>query len=191
MFDRKSILCIYNLICHFRHDGHQLFFFRGGISHSALSDMKTIEQENVQSTTTSLNSIGKLRISDSDSFFDDYSFGSSFSMNRNTNSSHYGCSKSDNTLPESSKSSKDQWVIVDDPSTDLPKNTPRKKKIPITATSTSDEAQKKFGSAKAISSDQFFNDGKSDHEVQANLSRFQGSSSISSSDFFGNKGRNF
>lgn len=75
---------------------------------------------------------------------------------------------------------------MDDPSADLPK---KKEKIPITATSTSDEAQKKFGSAKAISSDQFFNDGKSDYEVQANLSRFQGSSSISSSDFFGNKGR--
>lgn len=50
----------------------------------------------------------------------------------------------------------------------------------------SDIAQKKFGSAKAISSEQFFNDRTNDYEHQANLSRFQGSSSISSSEFFGN-----
>lgn len=153
--------------------------------------MKTIEQENVQSTTTSLNSIGKLRISDSDSFFDDYSYGSGFSMNRNTNPSPFGSSARSDGAESGGRSSKDQWVIVDDPSADSPRNPPRKEKIPITATGAGDEAQKKFGSAKAISSDQFFNDGRSDHEVQANLSRFQGSSSISSSDFFGNKGRIF
>ena len=51
----------------------------------------------------------------------------------------------------------------------------------------SDIAQKKFGGAKAISSDQFFNDDQSsNYETQANLVRFQGSSSISSSEFFGN-----
>lgn len=49
-----------------------------------------------------------------------------------------------------------------------------------------DLAQKKFGSAKAISSEQFFNDRSNDFEHQANLNRFQGSSSISSSEYFGN-----
>jgi len=48
----------------------------------------------------------------------------------------------------------------------------------------SDEAQKKFGGAKAISSDQFFG-GQSDLETRQNLSRFEGSSSISSDDYFG------
>ncbi|KRZ06371.1 ADP-ribosylation factor GTPase-activating protein 3, partial [Trichinella pseudospiralis] len=47
-------------------------------------------------------------------------------------------------------------------------------------------AQQKFGSAKAISSEQYFSQDKPDFEVQSNLSRFQGSSSISSSDFFQN-----
>nr|CAH0109315.1 unnamed protein product [Daphnia galeata] len=56
----------------------------------------------------------------------------------------------------------------------------------------SGEAQKKFGSAKAISSDQFFQDsGNAEQERRSNLSRFQGSSGISSSDYFGtgNTGR--
>ncbi|KFD72107.1 hypothetical protein M514_00510 [Trichuris suis] len=50
---------------------------------------------------------------------------------------------------------------------------------------TSDEARLKFGSAKAISSDQFFGHSDSKTEVcGSNLSRFQGSSAISSSEFF-------
>ncbi|XP_017793731.1 PREDICTED: ADP-ribosylation factor GTPase-activating protein 2 isoform X2 [Habropoda laboriosa] len=49
------------------------------------------------------------------------------------------------------------------------------------------EAQKKFGSAKAISSDQYFQDSKDDDswERKSNLRRFEGSSSISSADYFG------
>lgn len=76
--------------------------------------MKTIEQENVQSIPSTLSSLGKLRLSDNDSFFDDYSYGNSFSMNRNTSS--YGNSKIDSFLSETnSSSSKDSWVIIDDP----------------------------------------------------------------------------
>lgn len=57
---------------------------RTGVSHSVLNDMRTIEQENVHTTPSSLSSLEKLRISDSDSFFDDFTFASSgFNMNRN------------------------------------------------------------------------------------------------------------
>lgn len=74
--------------------------------------MRTIEQENVQSAPSTLSSLGKLRLSDSDSFFDDYT--TSFSMNRNF-SSNFGSSKMDSFLSESSSSSnKDSWVIIDD-----------------------------------------------------------------------------
>lgn len=48
-----------------------------------------------------------------------------------------------------------------------------------------DSAQKKFGTAKAISSDQFFNTDASSFERSANLAKFQGSNSISSAEYFG------
>ncbi|RZC42979.1 ADP-ribosylation factor GTPase-activating protein 2 [Asbolus verrucosus] len=152
---------------------------RTGISHSALSDMKEIEQENVQPTPSTLSSLGKLRISDSDSFFDEYSFSSGFNMNRS--------SKLDSFLAESNSRDRDNWVIVDDP-IEKPKTSYRtpEKSSRSSADTSSDVAQKKFGNAKAISSDQFFNDGEPDYETKANLNRFQGSSSISSAEFFGN-----
>lgn len=87
------------------------YFFRG-ISHSAVSDMHEIEQENAQPTQSTLSSLGKLRISDSDSFFDEYSFSSGFNMNR---SSSYSGNKLDLFLAESTKEKDSSWVIVDDP----------------------------------------------------------------------------
>lgn len=80
-------------------------FCCSGISHSVLSDMKTIEQENVHTTPSSLSTLGKLRISDSDSFFDDYSFGSSFSMNRNSSSAFSSNKTLDSLLTENSNKS--------------------------------------------------------------------------------------
>uniref|UniRef100_V5H1Z4 ADP-ribosylation factor GTPase-activating protein n=1 Tax=Anoplophora glabripennis TaxID=217634 RepID=V5H1Z4_ANOGL len=165
---------------------------RMDISHSAVNDMKTIEQENGQSTSSTLNSLGKLRISDSDSFFDDYSYGNSFSMNRNINNSGYfGNNKIDPVLHDIGVNNKENWVIIDDePSkpenlpTSIDKYKEEAVRRPVTA-SNADEAQKKFGNAKAISSDQFFDEKGSDYEMKANLSRFQGSSSISSADLFG------
>ncbi|KAK9701711.1 putative GTPase activating protein for Arf [Popillia japonica] len=165
---------------------------RTGISHSALSDMKTIEQENVQ-TTSNLSSLGKLRISDNDAFFDEYSFSSGFSMNRNAHSG-FGSNKGLDTLLSENKNANSQWVIIDDVPSDVIKSSYGKPPVverptrsrDIPQESSSDLAQKKFGQAKAISSDQFFNDKAADYETQANLNRFQGSSSISSSEFFGN-----
>lgn len=173
---------------------------RTGVSHSAISDMQTIEQENIQSTSSTLTSLGKLRLVDSDNFMEDYLYGNGLNMNRNSNS--YGIlvsSQFDLDDRTKSKNNKDSWVIIDDPpekpkpnsyendrdrDRDLEKPT---RHIATTSSSSStDEAQKKFGNAKAISSDQFFNDNSSEYEAKANLSRFQGSSSISSAEFFGN-----
>lgn len=158
-----------------------------GISHSAISDMQEIEQENVQLNQSTLSSLGKLRISDNDSFFDEFSYNSGLHMNRNTNS------KLESFLSEaiSNNRERDNWVIVDDPpektkSYKSPEKSSRTVVSPPSSSSSSETAQKKFGNAKAISSDQFFNDGATDYETKANLNRFQGSSSISSADFFGN-----
>ncbi|XP_068908504.1 ADP-ribosylation factor GTPase-activating protein 2 isoform X1 [Tenebrio molitor] len=153
---------------------------KSGVSHSALSDMKEIEQENVQTTPSTLSSLGKLRISDTDSFFDEFSFSSGFNMNRT--------SKLDSFLAEASSRDRDRdnWVIVEDP-VEKPKTTYRTPEKSLRSIDTSsDAAQKKFGNAKAISSEQFFNDREPDYETKANLNRFQGSSSISSAEFFGN-----
>lgn len=81
--------------------------------------MKTIEQENVQ-TTSSLSSLGKLRISDNDSFFDEYSFSPSFNMNRNANSG-FGSNKGLDSLLSESNNSSSQWVIIDDVPPEAPK----------------------------------------------------------------------
>jgi ADP-ribosylation factor GTPase-activating protein 2/3 len=61
-----------------------------------------------------------------------------------------------------------------------------KPKEATSSTAAGDEAQKKFGKAKAISSDQFFSGSSdNDYERRTNLSRFEGSTSISSADYFG------
>ncbi|XP_044254641.1 ADP-ribosylation factor GTPase-activating protein 2 [Tribolium madens] len=154
---------------------------RSGVSHSALSDMKEIEQENVQPTPSTLSSLGKLRISDSDSFFDEYSFSSGFNINRANKMDLFGLETSRERDRE-----KDNWVIVEDP-VEKPKTSYRTpEKVTKSFDTSSDAAQKKFGNAKAISSEQFFNDREPDYETKANLNRFQGSSSISSAEFFGN-----
>ncbi|CAG9831226.1 unnamed protein product [Diabrotica balteata] len=175
---------------------------RTGVSHSAISDMQTIEQENIKGPNSTVTSLGQLRLLiDNGLIMDDDFHGNTLSMIRNSNS--YGNSKLNSfmtdladTKSESSKSSKDSWVIIDDPpekpkssSYEKEREREREREKPprnLEPISNTDEAQKKFGNAKAISSDQFFNDGSADYEAQANLSRFQGSSSISSAEFFGN-----
>lgn len=64
------------------------------------------------------------------------------------------------------------------------------KKVPVVSTPAGtggeEEAVKKFGKAKAISSDQFFGrTAEMDIETRANLSRFEGQNSIGSADLFG------
>ncbi|XP_049765238.1 ADP-ribosylation factor GTPase-activating protein 2 isoform X2 [Schistocerca cancellata] len=169
------------------------FTSRMGISHSAVSDMKTIEQENpnINSSTTSNKSVFD---KESDGFFDDFVvYGmykpSSSSESRSLESMFLDGSSSRDRYSNSSRSWQSEsrqpsssFSVV---STDE-KPAHRKDPIPAPA-STGDEAQKKFGSAKAISSDQFFGDSHDNNwERKVNLSRFEGSSSISSADFFGN-----
>lgn len=62
---------------------------------------------------------------------------------------------------------------------------PRPNHLPTAAATTDESAQQKFGTAKAISSDMFFGDNRNNVGQDANVTRFQGQSSISSAEYFG------
>ncbi|KAL1487755.1 hypothetical protein ABEB36_015590 [Hypothenemus hampei] len=144
---------------------------RGGVSHSALGDMQVIEQEKPSPANKTLHTLGRLTLNEGPDYFDDYING---------------------TGVYSSSSIKDSWVVVNDPPerersspvetvTEKPRGRPLRSQVEV---SSSDEAQRKFGNAKAISSAQFFGDNELDSETKATLNRFQGSNSISSAEFF-------
>lgn len=174
--------------------------------------MQTISQEtapkyNSSSSKSGLSAFDREPTSSSNDFFDDF----------NSTSSMYSSSKSDNLAAslgfETIESIMDNHSNV----TTMFDSTPKReepKKTSSTSYSTSsestrrtgsaktasgkeyntyenDSAQKKFGTAKGISSDQFFGGNQADsNEVSTNLSRFQGSNSISSSDYFGDGSQN-
>ncbi|XP_062543531.1 ADP-ribosylation factor GTPase-activating protein 2 [Armigeres subalbatus] len=172
---------------------------RSGVSHSAIADMKTLTQDS--SSKVQGSSLSKAFDTNND-FFDDYAtsmYGSSGS-NSNKNSTSMK-DYSDATLmgfetiePFDTKhniqtmfspaSSAKNMSISDQPT--YSRNA--SKKPPNSASNdfeSTDVAQKKFGTAKGISSQQFFGDETSTYERSANLAKFQGSNSISSSDYFG------
>lgn len=174
------------------------FASRTGVSHSALSDMKTIEQESPNKAVSSSARSVFDRDSDRDGFFDDFHFSSpslGFGMYKsspsenksleamfldgNTSRDRYSSKGWGSFELESRQPSSSSHMSEDRPAsrTDAPSSS---------STSVGNEAQKKFGSAKAISSEQFFGDSSDNNwERKANLSRFEGSLSISSADYFG------
>jgi len=118
---------------------------RAGVSHSAVSDMQTFEQETPAYGSNKHNIHRK-----ADSFFDDFEIVESSSSGLGSMGSF-----------SSKKSSSADWDF-ERPSRSKPVeeeivNRPRPSSYkPVTGTGVGDEAQKKFGNAKGISSDQFF-----------------------------------
>lgn len=85
-------------------------------------------------------------------------------------------------MKSASSGSKSEW----NNNFDGGQSQPRRSSAAVSSTTVGEDAQKKFGSAKAISSDMFFDkESGGGCGPDANLSRFAGSSSISSADYFG------
>lgn len=168
------------------------FNLRGDVSHSSLTDMKTIAQEPAPKYDSKV-----YEKEPKDDFFDDYvtmynqpkqqdrelemmgfekiepieprhaNISSMFSSNQNNNNQHNNGSENESRNNNKSKSNKLSYNTYEN-----------------------DEAQKKFGTSKAISSEQFFGNEPSSFERSANLAKFQGSNSISSAEYFGNNPNN-
>ncbi|XP_037069955.1 ADP-ribosylation factor GTPase-activating protein 2-like [Pollicipes pollicipes] len=162
----------------------------GGVSHSAFSDMETIEQNAPASDPFSrrgadafsrkprdeldefevvgfTSSKNKPQEEEDDDFFGGFSAGSGLSGLSGAWGKSGGGGSS--------------W--------DRPTVEPARRPAPVVADtsrgSCGDDAQKKFGNAKAISSAAYFGDERPSFEAQQNINRFQGARGISSADYFG------
>ncbi|KAM5174014.1 ADP-ribosylation factor GTPase-activating protein 3 [Callospermophilus lateralis] len=150
---------------------------RSGISHSVTSDMQTIEQE----SPTLAKPRKKYHEDSEDSYFTSSSryFDDPMEL-RGGSLSSWDDSADSYWKKESSRDS--EAVVKGAASSD--RATARRKPDyePIEST---DEAQKKFGNVKAISSDMYFGrQAQADYESRARLERLAASSSISSADLF-------
>lgn len=167
------------------------FNARGNVSHSAISDMKTIAQEPSPKIPTKV-----YEKEPKDDFFDDYvssasMYGSQSSKSQDDELARMGFETIEPI--ETSHSNIETMFSSNRNNNNERKDLYRSNKTHSKTTAggtkyntyENDEAQKKFGGAKAISSEQFFHNEPSDFERQANLTKFQGSNSISSADYFG------
>ncbi|XP_029836806.2 ADP-ribosylation factor GTPase-activating protein 3 [Ixodes scapularis] len=142
---------------------------RAPVSHSALADMRTIAQE----APASSNSAGDR------GNHDGLSGGAGFFSSGNHKF---------NDAFDDMRSPAPSWeTLLSSPSGGDPDTSSGRSRRPVQPPGpVTDDAQKKFGNAKAISSDQYFQGSRdSDFERRATLARFEGSSSISSADYFG------
>ncbi|XP_048463461.1 ADP-ribosylation factor GTPase-activating protein 3-like isoform X2 [Rhincodon typus] len=153
------------------------FSSRAGVSHSVLSDMQTIEQETptiAKSSRRKYDEDEELTFTTTHSrYFDDpLDMGGTYSKWDDNSDSFW--------KTESNSREKDIFtskISLND--------RPARRKPELDYVVVSEDAQKKFGNVKAISSDMYF--GKQDsaeYEAKTRLERFAGSSSISSSDLF-------
>jgi len=157
-----------------------------------MSDMTVIEQQNPASMKSSsfANSLKSSTSSsfrspfDTDTFFEDYEIVDDTGATGLEGLTLSAPRKNDDwgDFSRTEKKKYSSYGSEDSGNDNFAKPKPRDNTTP----SAGDEAQKKFGKAKAISSDQFFgaSDDK-DYERRMNLSRFEGSTSISSADYFG------
>jgi len=168
---------------------------KGGVSHSMITEISTIDQEEPASSSSSFKSFSRKPNTVEDDFEiigggggDDWRSSSNNNSKFDFEPASNNWEKEFEVMKTTSKVEKpageDQWFnSFDEPAK---KNTERIRR-PDTLTTSAPVGSidmQKYGSAKAISSDMLFgNDQNSGPD--ANLNRFQGSSSISSAEYFG------
>uniref|UniRef100_A0A8C0FQ38 ADP-ribosylation factor GTPase-activating protein 3 n=1 Tax=Bubo bubo TaxID=30461 RepID=A0A8C0FQ38_BUBBB len=152
---------------------------RSGISHSVTSDMQTIEQETpaiAKPKKKYADDVEDSYFSSSSRYYDSSDLRSSTFSKWDDNSDSFW--KKENN-------SRDVDIMLTSKSTGFSDRPASRRKPDYEPSLNTDEAQKKFGNVKAISSDMYF--GRQDHadyEARARLERLSGSSSISSADLF-------
>lgn len=178
------------------------FNVRGNISHSSMNDMKTIAQEPTPKFTSKI-----YEKEPKEEFFDDYfpsMYSSSSKISPDINdyikmgfevidpieSRHSNVTSMFNDVPYTNTQSRNNNNNHNTNSNANSSRSNNKSDKQSYNTYENMDAQKKFGGAKAISSDQFFEQETSSFERSANLSKFQGSNSISSAEYFGDNKSN-
>lgn len=175
---------------------------RSGFSHSILTDMQTINQDQAP---VNMKAPSKSENNSKSDFFDDYSTSMYSSSNSSSKTDfrdammmgfepidskqnvHSMFSPVEKQEPTSKSTVADRQPSASSSSNYGRSNRERESKSSATSPANSydtDSIQKKFAGAKGISSDQFFGNDEPSFERSANLSKFQGSSSISSADYF-------
>jgi len=178
---------------------------RGGVSHSMLTDMQVISQDqaplNMKTSSKSDNNKSDFFEVYSTSMYNSSGSSSSKQDFRDVMMMGFEPIESKQNIhsmfsPVEEKDPPSKSAVADrQPSSSSSfgrSNRDRESKSSATSPANSydtESIQKKFAGAKGISSDQFFGNDQSSFERSANLSKFQGSSSISSADYF-NDGSN-
>jgi ADP-ribosylation factor GTPase-activating protein 2/3 len=182
------------------------FNVRGGVSHSMLTDMQTINQDQAPMSMKTSSSSSSKNYNDRDNnssndMFDDYLYNSKSSSSSSkqdfrdammmgfepidSKQNVYTMFSPTEKEPSSSNKSFSSSSSVDRQPSSSKSNRDLKAAAKTPTNSyDSDSIQKKFAGAKGISSDQFFG-SESSAEKSSNLSKFQDSTAISSSDYFG------
>jgi ADP-ribosylation factor GTPase-activating protein 2/3 len=172
---------------------------KGGFSHSAITEISTIDQEEPSSNTAAskMSSFNKksnfedefeFLVGGNGSGSDDWKTGNNNNRidKEPSNSSwekEFEVMKTTSKISSSSNSNADEWLnSFDDPPKKSNDRMKRPETLQTTTTSTFDSS--KYSSAKSISSDMLFGN-EQNAGPDANLSRFQGSASISSAEYFG------